>query len=66
MVKPGDIRIGIGDGETGGVIFLVLEVPLAPYYGRAVKLLRGNKLVRENLYWIETKTRPLESFIEAR
>jgi len=65
-IKPGDIRVGLGDGEVGGKIFLVLDIPPFPRWGRAVSLLLDGKVIRENLHWLEIKTRPLESLIEAR
>lgn len=65
-IKPGDIRVGLGDGEVGGKIFLVLDIPPFPRWGGAVYLLLDGKVIRENLSWLEIKTRPLESLIEAR
>ena len=66
-IKPGDLRVGLGDGEVGGKIFLVLDIPPSfPRWVSAVSLLRDGKVIRENLHWLETKTRPLESSIEAR
>lgn len=66
IIKPGDLRVGLGDGEVGGKIFLVVEVPSAPYFGRAVTLLREGKVFRESLAWVELKTLALESLVEAR
>lgn len=65
-IKPGDLLVGLGDGEVGGKIFLVLEIPPFPRWGRAVSLLRDGKVIRENLSWLEIMTQPLESLIEAR
>jgi hypothetical protein len=65
-IKPGDLLVGLGDGEVGGKIFLVLEIPPFPRWGRSVSLLRDGKVIRENLSWLEIKTQPLESLIEAR
>jgi hypothetical protein len=65
-IKPGDLLVGLGDGEVGGKIFLVLEIPPFPRWVSAVSLLRDGKVIRESLHWLETKTRPLESSIEAR
>jgi hypothetical protein len=65
-IKPGDIRVGLGDGEVCGKIFLVLDIPPFPRWGRAVSLPRDGKVIRENLSWLEIKTQPLESLIETR
>lgn len=65
-IKPGDLLVGLGDGEVGGKIFLVLDIPPFSRWGRAVSLLLDGKVIRENLSWLEIKTRPLESLIEAR
>ena len=66
-IKPGDLLVGLGDGEVGGKIFLVLDIPPSfPRWVSAVSLLRDGKVIRENLSWLEIQTQPLESLIEAR
>ena len=64
-IKPGDLLVGLGDGEVGGKIFLVMEVDHPQTRGTAI-ILRDGEAVRESLAWLETLTQPLESLIETR
>jgi len=69
-MKPGDIRIGIGNGSSGGVPFLVLEVPPDElsnrWSGAFVKVLTGGIVKYEPLDWLKLKTASLEDTVETR
>ena len=69
-MKPGDIRIGIGNGSSGGVPFLVLEAcpdDWATRWGEQfVKVITRGIVKYESLIWLELKTVSLEQALETR
>lgn len=69
-MKPGDIRVGIGNGSSGGVPFLVLEVPpveLSDRWGGAlVKVLSRGEVTYVSFNLLLTTTTPLEDTVETR
>lgn len=69
-MKPGDIRIGIGNGSSGGVAFLVLEsCPddwTTSWGEQFVKVLTGGIMKYESLIWLELTTASLEDTVETR
>lgn len=61
-IKPGDIRVGLGDGEVGGKIFLVLDVRLDHTHD-STRILESGKVYS---VWTRTVEVESEAISEAR
>lgn len=61
-MKPGDLRIGIGDGSIGGKAYLIIEVKWHPgvFNGPLVSAICDGETVSNPISWFEIKTRPID------
>jgi hypothetical protein len=62
-MKPGDLRIGIGDGSIGGKAYLIIEVKdwhPGAFNGPLVSAICDGEIVRNPISWFEIKTRPID------